>query len=458
MLFTDSIFLYLFLPITLLCYFLVSKKAKNILLLFFSLLFYSFGEKELVLLIIASALIDFICGLLISNNYKKTGLYFSIIFNLSILGYFKYSSFLYLTISDTLPFLNLDAAKFDSVVLPLGISFFTFQTMSYTIDVYFGMVKASKNFLSFLTYVSFFPQLIAGPIVRYSEIKDQLNQRYVDGNMFYSGLERFVIGLSKKLLIANNCALIADSIFNLPQNESSALISWIGIIAYSIQIYFDFSGYSDMAIGLGKLFGFNFPENFNYPYVSKSIKEFWKRWHITLSLWFKDYLYIPLGGNRSSNYKNYINLIIVFLITGLWHGANWTFIIWGLWHGVFIILERRFLTKKLENTHSFIAHFYCLFVVLIGWIIFRSDSIKDAFNYIINLFDFTKPTNYDFLLYYLNIETVIAMVFGISLSIPLFKHSSFLEKTKPLIIVLLFILCSFYVASESYNPFIYFRF
>jgi alginate O-acetyltransferase complex protein AlgI len=458
MLFTDPIFLYLFLPAVFFCYFIVPKKAKNLIILFFSLAFYTFGEKELVILLLISAIIDFSCGLIITNGFKKTGLYFSICFNLTLLCYFKYSDFVYSNISNTLNFLNLNPNAYSSIILPLGISFFTFQTMSYTIDVYFGKVKATRNFLNFLTYVSFFPQLIAGPIVRYSEIENQLKNRSVNSSMFYLGLERFIFGLSKKLLIANNCALIADSIFNLPQNESSALIAWVGIIAYSLQIYFDFSGYSDMAIGLGKLFGFNFPENFNYPYISKSIKEFWQRWHITLSLWFKDYLYIPLGGNRKSNYRIYFNLVIVFLATGLWHGANWTFIIWGLWHGFFLILERLFLIKELEKAHNSIAHFYCLFVVLIGWIIFRSDSITDAYNYSINLFDFTQTTNYAFLLYYLNTETTIAISLGVCFSIPIFRQNYALEKAKPLIIVLLFILCSYYIASESYNPFIYFRF
>lgn len=461
MLFTHPIFLYVFLPLILSCYFLSPKKLKNSVLLLFSLFFYAFGEQKFIILIIASAVVDFFCGLIISKNHKKAGLYLSIIFNLSILFYFKYSDFFYSNLSYGFPFLDLDTNKFASVGLPIGISFFTFQTMSYTIDVYRGKVKASSNFINFLTYVSFFPQLIAGPIVRYSEVEKQLKKRSITLNSFYNGAERFIIGLSKKLLIANNCAYIADNIFNLPENEISMLTAWIGAIAYALQIYFDFSGYSDMAIGLGKLFGFNFPENFNLPYTSKSIKEFWQRWHITLSRWFKDYVYIPLGGNRVSKNRTYLNLIIVFIATGFWHGANWTFIAWGFWHGGFLILEKIFLEKKLNGMPKIISHFYCLFIVLIGWVIFRSHTILDAKHFIINLFNFKKPVNIELLYYYLNKESIIAICFGILFSLPIskyFKKSKTLYKFKPFVLILLLIICSFYVAAGTYNPFIYFRF
>ncbi len=301
MLFSSPIFLFLFLPITLILYFITPKKLKNFFLLITSLGFYTWGEKELVILIILSSIIDYSSGLIISNGKKKLGLLLSILFNLSILIYFKYSDFVFTNLTDLLQGFNishLNASKFSNVVLPLGISFYTFQTMSYTIDVYRGTVKANRNFIDFATYVTLFPQLIAGPIVRYKEIENELTNRVVTTQLFANGIERFIIGLAKKMIIANNCAFLADGVFALPASEISPLTAWLGVIAYSFQIYFDFSGYSDMAIGLGKMFGFNFPENFNYPYISKSVREFWRRWHITLSNWFKDYLYISLGGNR----------------------------------------------------------------------------------------------------------------------------------------------------------------
>ena len=270
---------------------------KNIILLVLSLGFYTWGEKQMVILILLSSLVDYSSGLIINSGKKKIGLVLSIVFNLSILIYFKYSNFIISNINNNL---------ITNVVLPIGISFYTFQTMSYTIDVYRGNIKANKNFIDFTMYVTLFPQLIAGPIVRYSQVQKQLRERKTNAKQFATGVERFIIGLAKKMLIANNCAFFADAAFSLSQNQSSALIAWIGIVAYTLQIFFDFSGYSDMAIGLGKMFGFNFPENFNYPYISKSIKEFWRRWHITLSQWFRDYLYISLGGNRKGNHRTYI--------------------------------------------------------------------------------------------------------------------------------------------------------
>lgn len=340
MLFSSPVFLFLFLPFTLFIYYLLPSRFKNLFLLLVSLFFYTWGEKELVALIIISTLVDYSCGLIIKNGRRKTGLALSIIFNVGLLAYFKYSDFVCTNIVDLLGLFSVsvdNAYAFSNIALPLGISFYTFQTMSYTIDVYRGEVEANSNIIDFATYVTLFPQLIAGPIVRYKSIKDQLSSRKVTTSLMSEGIERFVIGLTKKMLIANNCALLADNIFNLHGDDLSAGLAWLGVIAYSFQIYFDFSGYSDMAIGLGKLFGFNFPENFNYPYTARSIREFWKRWHMTLSSWFRDYLYIPLGGNQHGPTRTYINLFIVFLITGLWHGANWTFIIWGLFHGLNVL-------------------------------------------------------------------------------------------------------------------------
>lgn len=475
MLFSSPIFLFLFLPFTLLVYYLSPKKTKNLILLLLSLGFYTWGEKELVVLIVLSALIDFLAGLIIDSGKRKLGLILSIIFNLSILFYFKYSDFIFSNTIELLQQFNISkisANKFASVVLPLGISFYTFQTMSYTIDVYRGNVKANKNFIDFATYVTLFPQLIAGPIVRYSHIEKELKNRETSLSLFSEGVERFIIGLAKKMIIANNCAFLVDGIFNLPPSESSALITWLGVIAYSFQIYFDFSGYSDMAIGLGKMFGFNFPENFNYPYISKSIQEFWRRWHITLSNWFKDYLYISLGGNRKGNLRTYFNLFIVFFVTGLWHGASWTFIIWGISHGIFIIIEKLGLKKILDKLGSGLSIIYALFIVNITWPIFRSDTISDAFNYIKMMFNFNAETNFEYLNFYLSKETIIALVFAIIFSTPIhrkfknFVETLNIESYKFKIIQSFRIIALFgllfisyvYIATDSYNPFIYFRF
>lgn len=475
MLFSSPIFLFLFLPAVLFIYFLTPKKFKNFTLLVFSLIFYTWGEKELVLLILLSATVDFVSGLIISNGKRTLGLYISIVFNVSILLYFKYTNFISGNLIQMLETFNMspeNALNFSNIALPIGISFYTFQTMSYTIDVYRGHVKASTNFIDFATYVTLFPQLIAGPIVRYAIIEKELKSRTVTTSLFYEGVERFIIGLSKKMIIANNCALLADSVFNLPASESSALIAWLGVIAYSFQIYFDFSGYSDMAIGLGKMFGFNFPENFNFPYISKSIREFWRRWHITLSTWFRDYLYISLGGNKKGNWRTYANLIIVFLITGLWHGASWTFVVWGLFHGAFLIIERVLENKNLKLSSSILSHVYVLLILNISWVFFRSDTISDAFNYIVTMFNFSLTTNTAFLNFYLTKELLFVLVAATLLSTPIYtKLKLYIESSNislgvkklflPLKLIGLFILlfiCFTYIATDSYNPFIYFRF
>jgi len=475
MLFSSPVFLFLFLPLTLLIYYLAPKKLKNLILLVLSLGFYTWGEKELVLLIILSALIDYFAGLIISSGKRKIGLVLSIVFNLSILFYFKYSDFVFSNVIEVLQQLNvssINANRFANVVLPLGISFYTFQTMSYTIDVYRGNVNANKNFIDFATYVTLFPQLIAGPIVRYSHIEKEIKNRKTTFPLFAEGVERFVIGLAKKMIIANNCAFLVDGIFNLPVDESSAFIAWLGAIAYSFQIYFDFSGYSDMAIGLGKMFGFNFPENFNYPYISKSIQEFWRRWHITLSSWFKDYLYISLGGNRKGNFRTYVNLLIVFFITGLWHGASWTFIIWGISHGLFLIIEKLGFNKLLQKAGKGVSIFYALFIVNITWPIFRSDTITEALHYIKMMFNFTTNTNYEYLRIYLSKETIIVLILALIFSTPIHRvFKDYLSKLKTdslkfkalqgLKIMSLFCLLFvsyIYIATDSYNPFIYFRF
>lgn len=475
MLFSSPIFLFLFLPITLFIYYIAPKKIKNFVLLILSLGFYTWGEKELVLLIILSAFIDFTAGIIIDKGKRKLGLYLSILFNLCLLFYFKYSHFIFSNTTSVLNHFGLPlehANAFANVILPLGISFYTFQTMSYTIDVYRGHVKANKNFINFATYVTLFPQLIAGPIVRYSHVESELKSRKTSLPLFAEGVERFIIGLAKKMIIANNCAFLVDGIFNLPTSESSALIAWLGVIAYSFQIYFDFSGYSDMAIGLGKMFGFNFPENFNYPYISKSIQEFWRRWHMTLSSWFKDYLYISLGGNRKGNIRTYINLFIVFFITGLWHGASWTFVIWGICHGLFIVIEKLGFNKILNKLGKGFSLFYAFFAVNITWPIFRSDTITQAYNYIITMFNFSAKTNFNYLNIYLSKEVIFILIIALIFSLPLHKKiknytstlnpDSYKYKGAKILRVaslfcLLFISYT-YIATDSYNPFIYFRF
>ncbi|WP_054852472.1 MBOAT family protein [Olleya sp. ITB9] len=472
MLFTDPIFLFLFLPIALCFYYLAPKNLKNLVLLIFSLAFYTWGEKNLVLLLLISASVDYSAGLLIKNGYKKTGLYTSLFFNLGILLYFKYAYFITYNASLLLnSTFNISFSTIE-VILPIGISFFTFQTMSYTLDVYQGKIKANNNFIDFACYITMFPQLIAGPIVRYTDIKYNLKNKHFGSHQFYKGCKRFIIGLSKKMLIANNCAFFADAAFNLPNEELSILVAWLGLICYALQIYFDFSGYSDMAIGLGLMFGFTFPENFNYPYISKSIKSFWRRWHMTLSRWFKDYLYIPLGGNRKTKTRTYINLLIVFTLTGLWHGANWTFLIWGLWHGLFLIIERLGFNNILKQTHSAIAHCYTLLVILLGWVFFRSETLEQATSFLVKLFSFNSKTNYDYFNFYFTTEVVLALIIGLILSTSIDKKivcffnkqtkSSVIYQsyviTKSLALLALLWLCYYYIATNAYNPFIYFKF
>lgn len=464
MLFTSPFFLYLFLPLVLLCYYLSPKKFKNFILAFFSLGFYAFGEHELVLLIILSAVIDYSCGLIIERGHKKIALATSIIFNIGILVYFKFSDFFFSNLVEVFHLTSFQKHLFADVILPLGISFYTFQTMSYTIDVYRGQIKASKNFIDFLAYVTLFPQLIAGPIVRYKTIQKELIDKHLGYENFSQGIERFIIGLAKKVIIANQCAFVVDGIFSLSPNEMSALTGWIGVFMYSLQIYYDFSGYSDMAIGLGKMLGFNFPENFNFPYISKSIQEFWQRWHITLSTWFKDYLYIPLGGNRVSKYRNIFNLIIVFFVTGLWHGAQWTFVIWGLYHGGLILIEKLGLNKLLSKLPKMFSHIYFFLALNLSWVLFRSDTIADAKLYYQSMFNFDKTINTEFLNFYLTKEVYFVILLGILFSFPgvsnYFKSvlNSKPRFLKPVTFITLFIIITFYISIENYNPFIYFRF
>jgi alginate O-acetyltransferase complex protein AlgI len=412
MVFSSVIFLLFFLPIVVGVYLLLFvpvnlgfagrfwRRAANLFLLLVSLVFYFWGEQFLVWIVLTSTFIDFVCGLLISGAWRrgrirqlepggprtrlqKSGLALSICSNLAFLGVFKYfnfgvDSFNGLIETLGLPYLRLDGMP--RITLPLGISFYTFQSMSYTIDVYRGQVKASRSLIDFACYVAMFPQLVAGPIIRYRDIAGQLTGRSITSGLFSSGVGRFIIGLGKKVLIADVVAIPAEKIFALEPARLSCGVAWLGAVAYSLQIYFDFSGYSDMAIGLGRMLGFDYKENFNYPYISRSVREFWRRWHISLSSWFRDYLYISLGGNRRSPARTYSNLLVVFFLCGLWHGASWTFVVWGMYFGLFLVLERLWLGNVLERSR-FWPHVYCMLVVVCGWVIFNTPTLSAAGGY-----------------------------------------------------------------------------
>ena len=419
MLFSSMIFLWFFLPLVFCSYYLIDKRFKNILLLISSIIFYAWGGVSYSLIMLSSIIINYIFALLIDkaiedNNLKNKKIYLAlcIIINLSILGYFKYTNFI-ISIINSLS--QNKIIELTNIVLPIGISFYTFQALSYVIDVYRGHNKAQKNIFNLALYISFFPQLIAGPIVKYHDIENQiLNRNESLENIFY-GIKRFIYGLSKKVILANMFALSCDEILKQPTNELGTALVWCASVLYTLQIYYDFSGYSDMAIGLGRMFGFNFLENFNYPYISKSIKEFWRRWHISLSTWFKEYLYIPLGGNRKRKLFTYINLLIVFFATGLWHGASYNFILWGLFHGFFLVIERIFLGKLLEkNKLKFINHIYVIFVFVIGWVLFRADDLKHAFELYKLMFSY-KESIYT-VRYFFYPQTFVCFIFGILFS------------------------------------------
>lgn len=444
---------------------------RNLFLLLVSLGFYAWGEPKFVLVMILSILINYTSGLAIyyaKNHYNKNInriiLFFGVMANLIPLFYFKYFDF-FISSLNGLTGLELPLRN---IVLPIGISFFTFQGMSYILDLYMDKVEVQKKFINLALYVSLFPQLIAGPIIRYKDVNEQINYRNCTLNKFVEGIRRFVIGLSKKTIIANNVGFVADQIFSNVPNENSITIAWIGIICYSLQIYFDFSGYSDMAIGLGKMFGFEFLENFNYPYISKSVTEFWRRWHISLSTWFRDYVYIPLGGNRTGNM--YFNLIVVFLVTGLWHGAAWNFILWGLWHGIFLIIEKVLRNKNISfNLPKQIRWVLTMLVVVLGWVLFRAPDLKFAIEYIGVMFGIIDSTNLAFTVgWYLKGKVKYIIILGILMSFPIKKYIYSLIKynenlliqeiIKNITIIVLFLISIMFIMTSTYNPFIYFRF
>ena len=463
MIFSSIPFLFFFFPLFILLYFTLPFKYKNYILLLFSLIFYAWGEPIYILLMIFSSIVDFINGKNIEkhkddNKKKKIYLIISIIINISLLGFFKYADFFIKVINNIL---NLDIPLLN-LGLPIGISFFTFQTMSYSIDVYRGDVKAEKDFLTFMTYVCMFPQLIAGPIVRYETVSSELHKRDINFKKFADGFTRFLRGLFKKVLIANNIGLLFTLITSSEVNDISIMTGVLAIVSYAFQIYFDFSGYSDMAIGMGNMCGFTFLENFNYPYISKSITEFWRRWHISLSSWFKDYVYIPLGGSRVNILKNIRNILIVWILTGFWHGASWNFIFWGLYYGILLLLEKFVLKKYIDKLPDFVKHIYTIVLVFIGWMIFAFDDSKYLFGFIKALTS-NKFIDNAFLYYFKNyfLILVIATLF----SLPVYpkvkekmNNSIFTSLLSISIYVILFIITLSYLVSDTYNPFLYFRF
>ena len=487
MLFSSLTFVFIFLPILCAIYLLSKKEYHNSILLVASIIFYAWGEPRYLAIMLLSIIINWLGAILIyktknghynvSNNLDnvatqsmkqtilpKVILIITIILNLSNLIYFKYFNFL-IENFNTLFHGHINLLE---VVMPLGISFYTFQALSYVIDVYRGDCKVQNNIYKLALYICLFPQLIAGPIVKYHDIEEQIDSREVCFEKVDEGVKRFIIGLSKKMLIANTMGAIADKIFAQDPHTFSHCIAWLGSIAYSLQLFFDFSGYSDMAIGLGLIFGFRFMENFNYPYISKSITEFWRRWHISLSTWFKEYVYIPLGGNRNGKIKQLRNLGIVFLLTGVWHGANWTFIIWGIWHGFFIIIEKiTGLNKETENRiANFFKHIYCILAFVIGWVIFRADNMKYAWDYLMNMFGLLhlRPDEFSYSIqYYVDRFEIIIFIAAILCCIPIFRNMIKIQNKLAraainIWLLILFILSSATIAANTYNPFIYFRF
>lgn len=477
MLFSSTVFLFYFLPIVLGLYFISPRPIKNTILLVASLFFYAWGEPRFVLIMLASIAMNYVFGLLVDrdrHHEKKIKLWMTLMVlgNLGMLGVFKYASSFVENVNSVLGFSLNDP----EIPLPLGISFFTFQAMSYVIDVYRKDGQVQRNIFDLALYVSFFPQLIAGPIVRYQTVADEIVDRRETIDDFVSGIQRFVIGLGKKMILANSAGYVADQIFGMPAGEMSTTLAWIGIIAYSLQIYFDFSGYSDMAIGLGRMFGFHFLENFNYPYISRSVSEFWRRWHMSLGSWFRDYVYIPLGGNRQGEWKTYRNLAVVWFLTGIWHGASWTFIAWGVYYGVFIMLERAFLGKWLKAMPSWLSLSFTLFVVIIGWVFFRADDFPYAIAYLQTMFGLHGGPLFDQqALYYLVQYGVVLLIAIIAATpIPRIIVGKFLSQelddtkttaTRRIVglvrvsgVLVLFFLSISYIVSSTFNPFIYFRF
>lgn len=467
MVFSSLVFLFYFLPITMILYFVLPDKFRNIFILLTGLLFYAWGEPKYVVIMLISTAIDYTAGLLINKfndkrNIQTVFLLVSVIMNLSLLGVFKYSSFIITTINSVFGTNITDP----QLPLPIGISFYTFQSMSYTIDLYMKKIKVQKNFFSFAAYVTLFPQIVAGPIVRYEDVAKEIDHRTISISKVSEGIGKFLKGLAKKVLLANNIGLVWTQVKAMDYGEISAATAWLGILAFTFQIYFDFSGYSDMAIGLGKMLGFNFPVNFDHPYLSRSISEFWRRWHITLGSWFREYVYIPLGGNRKGFARTIINLLIVWSLTGLWHGSSWNFMLWGFYFGVLIVIERLGWGKILEKLPKAVSMLYTFILVVLGWVLFDTNTLTDAWHFIGAMFGENGILG-DSTALYLLASNVVIYVLCIFASTDIFtKVTDKLQKQKPLqlkiaaIAAQLFILvnCTAYLVDASYNPFLYFRF
>ena len=467
MLFSSVSFLYYFLPITLILYFVSKDKYKNIILLLASLFFYFYGEPKYTVLMLISAFSAYIHGILIEKfrekGYSKLFLVSGLVVSLGILIVFKYMDFIIKNIN----YISNSNIKLLRLVLPIGISFYTFQGLSYIVDVYKKDAKVCRSFVDFATYVCLFPQLIAGPIVRYTTIEDELKNRIHSFDKFAYGVNRFVVGLAKKVILANNLGMLVDIMTK--SNEKSVLSYWMVAIFFSLQIYYDFSGYSDMAIGLGRMFGFDFLENFNYPFISKSIKEFWRRWHISLSSFFRDYVYIPLGGNRVSRGRWIFNLLIVWSLTGLWHGDSWNFILWGLYFALLLIIENLFLQNILSKLPALIQHIYAKFFIIISFVIFNNENIKDLWSSLYNMFNFRGLDLYnDFATYYLKSYTVLLIVSVIGAT-PILKNiiqkvnknvtgQKVVSTINPILNIVLLVVVTAYLIDGSFNPFLYFRF
>ena len=467
MLFSSVSFLYYFLPITLILYFVSKDKYKNIILLLASLFFYFYGEPKYTVLMLISAFSAYIHGILIEKfrekGYSKLFLVRGLVVSLGNLIVFKYIDFIIKNIN----YISNSNIKLLRLVLPIGISFYTFQGLSYIVDVYKKDAKVCRSFVDFATYVCLFPQLIAGPIVRYTTIEDELKNRTHSFDKFAYGVNRFVVGLAKKIILANNLGMIVDIMTK--SNEKSVLSYWMVAIFFSLQIYYDFSGYSDMAIGLGRMFGFDFLENFNYPFISKSIKEFWRRWHISLSSFFRDYVYIPLGGNRVSRGRWIFNLLIVWSLTGLWHGDSWNFILWGLYFAILLIIENLFLQNILSKLPALIQHIYAKFFIIISFVIFNNENIKDLWSSLYNMFNFRGLDLYnDFSTYYLKSYTVLLIVSVIGAT-PILKNiiqkinknvtgQKVVSTINPILNIVLLVVVTAYLIDGSFNPFLYFRF
>ncbi len=455
----------MFLPFVLTLYYITPRRFRNLTLFIVDLVFYAWGEPWLVILMLFSILLNYTSGILIGINREKKGLarfifILSVILNLGLLGFFKYAGFIGETLNMVMPFLNIPILE---IALPIGISFYTFQTMSYTIDVYKNTVKVQKNIITFGTYVSLFPQLIAGPIVRYEDVAEQLMHRKETLQGFTDGVKLFLIGLSKKVLLANEMGNLWDAVRE-SGTQSGALGSWVGIIAYTFQIYFDFCGYSEMAMGLGKMFGFDFLKNFDYPYISNSITEFWRRWHISLGTWFREYVYIPLGGNRKGLYRQIINIAVVWFLTGLWHGASWNFILWGLYFGVLLMIEKLFMLKVLKKAPAIISHIYSIIIILFGWVLFYFENLNEMGIFLARMFGsdgFMMSGDISVKI----ISYIPLLIVSAITSTPLISKLYHKIKSKPILYVidnagcvLALLLCTAALVSSDYNPFLYYKF